>query len=121
MVVFFPVEQADPQALRYQMDEELNALESTDRFDGRKEGVRIRSPLKPSLGAGNSTFLTIHPWDLSLIHVEFAVPKLCRSFEGLNPNRLQAVAEPGGERSRFWAFQNGIASVHGGTGFGCSP
>jgi hypothetical protein len=103
------------------MDEELNALESTDRFDRRKEGVRIHSPLKPSLGVGNSTFLTIHPWDLSLIHVEFAVPKLCRSFEGLNCNRLRAISEPGGERRRFWAFQNGIASVHGGTGFSCSP
>ena len=33
VVVFFSAEQADPQILCYQMDEKLNALESTDRFE----------------------------------------------------------------------------------------
>jgi len=121
VVVFFSAEQADPQILCYQMDEKLYTLKTTDRFQRQKESVRVCSPLKPSLGVGDSTFLTVHPWDLSLIHVEFAISKLRRGFEGLNRNRLRAVAEPGGERRRFWAIQNGIASVHGGTVFNCSP
>ena len=65
------------------MDKTLNTLESTDRFDRRKEGVRVRSPLKPSLGIGDAAFLTVHPWDLSLIHIDIAIPELGRCFDGL--------------------------------------
>jgi hypothetical protein len=94
------------------MDKELDTLETTDRFQRRKEGVRVCSPLKPSLGIRDSTFLTIHPWDLSLIHVNFTITELGRSFDGLQRNRLRAISKPGSERCCIWAFQNGIASIH---------